>query len=99
MTACRNQGMALPAKPCGFHHEGDCDPPDLTWLDSQLETPDVSDIPVYSEMSTEDLLTIEGALDTQALLRLEGLSQRTNEGMDIDNIRRGARAELDRRLR
>ena len=26
MTACRNQGMALPAKPCGFHHEGDCDP-------------------------------------------------------------------------
>lgn len=73
--------------------------PGMDWFESQLETPDVSDIPVYSEMSTEDLLSVEGALDTQALLRLECLSQRTCEGMDIDNIRRGAKAELDRRLK
>lgn len=28
--------------------------PGMDWFESQLETPDVSDIPVYSEMSTEE---------------------------------------------
>jgi hypothetical protein len=29
-TACRNQGMALPERPCGFCHEGPCSTPENT---------------------------------------------------------------------
>lgn len=36
---CRNQGMALPAAPCGFHHDGDCAVRVAWWERTEEEQP------------------------------------------------------------